>query len=129
MVACGGDGGGGGATTTIPAISISLSSPSLKVAQGSADNVTVNLVRAGGFAGPVAIDMAGLPTGVTVSTGVIASNSTSVTLTFVVAPTAPTGNASITVSALGSGVASANATLSLTVSPLGTLSSETPTPN
>ena len=117
VVACGRDGNGGGSTSTIPAIAISLSSSSLKVAQGSADNVTVNLVRVGGFAGPVAINMTGLPTGVTVSTAAIASGATSATLTFVVASTAPTGNTSITVSALGNGVASANATLSLTVSP------------
>lgn len=115
LAGCGGGGGDGGTTNPTPAISISLSSPTLTVVQGTAGNITVNLTRSGGFTGDVTIAASGQPNGITISPTTIPSASSSATLTVVAAATAVTGNATITVTASGTGVSSTTATLALTV--------------
>jgi hypothetical protein len=115
----GGCGGGGGDGTTntspTPTIAITLSSSTLSVVQGTSGNVTVNLTRGGGFSGDVTLAVAGLPSGVTVSSATITAGSGSATLSFVVGAAAAAGNSPITISASGSGVTAASASLTLTV--------------
>jgi hypothetical protein len=112
---CGGGGGDGGTTNPTPAISITLSSSTLTVVQGTAGNITVNLTRSGGFAGDVGLAVTGLPTGVTVSGATIAAGASSATLTFAAAATAAAGNAPLTINATGTGVTAVSAALALTV--------------
>jgi len=116
LAGCGG-GGDGGTTTLTPAISITLSSSTLTVVQGTTGNVTVNLTRSGGFSGDVSLVVTGLPTGVTVAPATISTGSSSATLTFTVAAAAATGNSTLTITASGSGVTAVLASLAITVNP------------
>ena len=69
-----------------PAIEVAPHSPTATVHEGLVSNATVrvNLTRHGGFAGPVAVTLEGLPPGVAAAQGSIGANATSVNLALTV---------------------------------------------
>lgn len=98
-----------------PSISITLGSSTLTLQQGDDGTVQVTVSRAGGYTGAVSVSVDGLPSGVTASSGQIASGSNSTTLDIAAAAGAAVGSASATVRATGAGVAAATAGLSIQV--------------
>jgi uncharacterized membrane protein len=72
--------------TAPPSFSLALSPSTVQLQQGTSSNVTVDIVRAGGFSGAVTLNASGLPAGVTASFN----------------PASPTGSSSVlTLSASG----------------------------
>ena len=121
---CGDDGGdlagiGGG----VPAIAVSLSEPSVTVAQGAAGTLSVTVTRAGGYEGTVDLTVEGVPAGVTASvspatlTGGAGGSpvTPSGTLTLLVDGSAALGTYQVTVRARGQEVTERTARVSLTV--------------
>jgi len=117
-------GGDGGSTGPGPggSFTLSLATGTIPINQGSAADVTVNVVRGGGFAGAVNITVQGLPAGVSAAALSIPGGSASGTLTLTAAANATAGSATITVRGTATGVDAASATAFLTVN-------ATPTPN
>jgi hypothetical protein len=102
--------------TPVPAISLSLGTPSVAlVAGGAPQTISVTLTRTN-YTGAVTLSVTGLPTGVTAnSTDPGTGNTGSIVLQASAQATLAT-NQTITVKASGSGVSDAPATFSLTVS-------------
>jgi hypothetical protein len=98
-----------------PGMQISVSPTTVAVQQGTTGNVTVNLVRQGGFNGAVTVTVEGLPAAVTVAPATIAAGATSTTLTFTAALAAVVASTPVTVRASATGVTSQTAALNLTV--------------
>ena len=96
-----------------PGFSVSLAPAAASVQQGQATTITVNLVRAGGFAGAVDVAVDGLPAGVTASAASTTGSSATVTLT--AAEGATPGDAALTVRATAPGMAERTAAATLTV--------------
>ena len=118
LSACGSDSGGG---TTIPigqsGLTLSLSSGTLSVAQGSNKTLTAGIIRTGTFAGAVTITVTGLPSGVTASPNpaAIPSGGVEATIVFAASASAPPGTTTVTIRASGAGVTDQTATVALTV--------------
>lgn len=108
------------AASTAPAHSVAVSvTPSvLTVACGSAGQVSIALVRGGGFAGAVSLAVSGLPSGVTVTLNPSQLTGASLLATIDVAVAANTtpGTYAVTVTATST-LGSTTATYSLTVNP------------
>lgn len=116
LAAC--SGGDDGGTEPTPAISISLSSATLSVTQGTTGTVTVSLTRSGGFTGDVALTLDGLPSASGTSTfapTTIGASASSSVLTIGAAGTATPGVITATVRATGTGVTAQTATLTITI--------------
>ena len=85
VAACGGDSGPTSPSTPppsqTPAISLTLAVDSVSVFKGDTVTVLVTLARSGGFTGAVALEVSGVPTGVTVDPGDLGTgNSTVLTI-------------------------------------------------
>ena len=113
-VACGGDDDGSGPTGSI---TLTASPTSLTLPQGGSGTVTVTLVRGGGFADPVNVAVAGLPSGVTLSVAPaqLTGTTNQAVVTVNVANTVPAGTYTATVTATATGIGAATATYTLTV--------------
>jgi len=86
-------------TVTVTAgqdFSLSVSPPSVPVAQGGTGSSTVTVSPIGGFTGSVALSASGLPSGVTASFVPVSTTGTS-TVTFTASSTATAGVASVTI--------------------------------
>lgn len=100
-----------------PAFAISVSALTLPVVQGDSTTATVTVARSGGFTGPVALAVEGLPSGVTsrLATPTIAAGATNTTLTLTTARSAAPDTAAVTLRATASGLAPQSASLTLVV--------------
>ncbi len=114
-VACSSD-KGGGSTAPTPSVSISASPASLTLVAGASGQVTVTLLRGGGFVGVVSLAISGLPNGVsaTVTPAQLTGATTSATVELAVAATTAPGSYTATVTGASS-LGSASATYSLVV--------------
>ncbi len=91
-----------------------LSPSSLIVAPGASAQTAITVSNVAAFTAPVALSIAGLPTGVSPTVGAQSLNNTSTTLTLTVAASVPAGTYPFTVSGTGGGVSkSANGTLTV----------------
>lgn len=99
------------------AIALSLAPTTLSLPQGATGAIVATIARTAPFAGAVALAVTGLPAGLTstISSGAIASGSTSAQLSLTAAATLATGSYSVVVHATGSGVSEKTATLAITV--------------
>src|SRR5215469_18373614 len=82
--------------------SLSASSSSLSLTQGSSANTTISTAATGGFNSAISLSASGLPSGVTASfspASIAAPGSGNSTLTFSASSTAATGTANVTVTA------------------------------
>lgn len=125
-ISCGGDGGTNPDPGPTPTIAITVSPQSASVEQGQTVDVTVTLTRGGDYTGAVSLSFSGLVTGVQGTTGSIATGATQATLTLTALESAPTGALSLQVEASGSGVASVQSAVNLTITemPVGTFELE-----
>jgi hypothetical protein len=80
---------------------ISLSSSSLTVAPGASVQTTIAVANVATFTAPVALSIAGLPTGVSPTVSAQSLNNTSTTLTLTVAATVPVGTYQFSISGTG----------------------------
>lgn len=125
VVGCGGDDGPAGS------ISLAASPTSQTLDPGSTGTITVTLTRGGGFTEPVNVTVEGLPNGVTATVlpAQLTGQTTSATVTLTLASTAPAGTYPVTVRGSASGIGSATATWSLTITALPDYTlSATPSP-
>lgn len=99
-----------------PSFSLALNPSKLTVAQGASGNTVASTMRTTTFSATVSVKVSGMPTGVTASSGSIASPGAGIaTLGISVSSSATPGNYNLTVTATGGGVTQ-TATLTLTVS-------------
>src|SRR6202034_1941883 len=94
-------------TTSSPSFTISASSSSLSVVQGSNGTSTITTAISSGFDSAIALSATGQPTGVTVTfnpTSIAAPGSGAATMTVAVASTTATGSYTITVAGVGGGI-------------------------
>ena len=124
LAVLGGCGGGGDGTTNPPppppgggGFTISASSATSSVEQGSTSTVTVTIARTGSFTGPVSLQPTGMPAGVTAAfnPASVPAGQTTSTLTFTAIASAAPGTVTITVIGNGSGAANQTLTIQLTV--------------
>ena len=103
-------------TDTTGAYSLAVTPGVLTLPQGGAGAVTVSLTRIGGFGGPVALAVSGLPAGITttITPTELTGNVSSATIEVAVAGTVAIGNHVATVTATAQGVG--QVTLAFTVS-------------
>jgi uncharacterized membrane protein len=117
LAACGG--GDNGTTPPPPpqGFTVTLSSTTLSVEQGSSGQVTATIGRTGSFTGTVNLTVEGLPTGVTASfnPAAITSTTTQTTFAVAVAATVAPGNYPFTVRGAATGITDQTATFTLTV--------------
>ncbi len=100
-----------------PTVALSVAPVSASIVAGASATSTATIVRAGGFAGAVALTSSGAPTGMTVAftpASIAAAATTSAIAVGTTAGVTP-GNYTIIVSAAGTGVTTATATLTVTV--------------
>ncbi|MFN8574288.1 MAG: hypothetical protein U0132_19715 [Gemmatimonadaceae bacterium] len=99
LAACGGGGDGGTTNPTPAGFTVSLSSTTLSVEQGSSGSVTATIGRTGTFTGTVNLSTEGVPTGLTASFSptAITSGTTSTTLTVAVAASVAPGQYTFTI--------------------------------
>jgi hypothetical protein len=118
-IGCGGDDDGSGPTGSI---SLTASPTALSVPQGGTGQVTVTLVRGGGFSDPVNVTVEGLPNGATatVQPTQLTGNTTQATVTVTVASTVAAGAYPVTVRGSATGIGSATAPYTLTVTAAAT---------
>ncbi len=116
---CGGSGGGSSPPPPPPAptpgVTLSLSSAAGTVVAGASSQATANITRTGGFTGEVTIAATGAPTGVTVTGGTIAANSTSQVITIAAGANATPAVSNLSITASGTGVTITPAPFALTV--------------
>lgn len=112
------------ATVTMPATPtgrfiLSPNAGGVVATPGGTAQLTLTVVREGGFAGGVELAVAGLPAGVTASfsPSVVGPAASTSVLTLNVSAAASAGTTSITISGASSGVAARTALVQLTVSP------------
>jgi uncharacterized repeat protein (TIGR03803 family) len=100
-----------------PAFAVVVTPTHEGVKQGKTGSNTISIENFCGFVGTVKLSLSGVPTGVTpsLSTTSISGTSTS-TATFVVSPTAPTGQSTITITGT-SGTTVKTCTITFTVDP------------
>jgi hypothetical protein len=101
----------------IPNFTLSPSSPSLTITQGTTGGVTITVAQQNGFNSPVNLSVSGVPNGVTPSFNPTSTTNTS-TLTLTAAATATIGTATITITGTF-GNLTHQTTVSLTVNPEG----------
>ncbi|MGA7343560.1 MAG: hypothetical protein WBE72_19050 [Terracidiphilus sp.] len=102
-------------TAAIPSFTLSSSSPTLSVAQGSSSVDTIDITDVGGFTGNVTLAASGLPSGVTASFAAGFTGSQVMTLT---ASATATLGGPVTVTVTGtSGTLTETTTIQLTVTP------------
>lgn len=99
-----------------PAFTMALGATTLAALQGETAQLTVTVVRSGGFAGAVNVTAEGLPAGATAAPITIAAGSTTGQLSIVLAAGATLGNSTVTVRGTGAGLDPRTATVALTVS-------------
>src|SRR5579859_1102188 len=105
--------------TGTPDFSLSASTTSLSVTQGSSGSATISTASSGGFNSAISLSASGLPSGVTASfspSSIAAPGNGNSTLTFTASSTATTGTANVTITASGGGVTHTT-TVALTISP------------
>jgi len=98
-------------------IELSVNPGTISVARGSSGTVNVILLRSVGFTNPVALSVAGLPTGITATIApdeLVGALATSV-ITTTVGNAVPTGNYPATVKATSSGVGEATVVFQISV--------------
>jgi endoglucanase len=100
----------------VPNFTLSASPASLNVVRGTSGTSTVSIARTGGFTGSVDLSVSGLPTGVTAGFSVDPTTGNSSVLTLTASATATLGNATVTISGVGT-PGTRSTTLALTVSP------------
>ena len=103
---------GGGGT---PAFSLSLSATDVTVARGGADAVILDVIRSGGFIGPVDLTISGQPAGMTVTATPASVTGDQSTIDVVVGATTPLGVHVITIDGSGTGVSDQSVDLTVTV--------------
>jgi len=108
---------GTGSTTTNPSFTLSSSSSTVSVTQGSTATDTFSVAGSGGFSGSVTLVASGLPSGVTATFGTNPTNGSSV-VTFTASSTAAAGSSTVTISGT-SGSITASKTIALTVNSSG----------
>jgi hypothetical protein len=108
-----------------PGFSLASSPGSVGLAQGSSATSTITITDGGGFSGSVTLSVSGLPSGVTAAFSPNPATSSS-TLTFTASGSAATGTFPLTISGV-SGSLTGETSLSLTVNPLATGVSISPT--
>lgn len=86
-----------------------------EIAAAVSGNITVSVVRSGGFAGPVTVTVEGLPTGVSAPSATIGAEATSAQLTVTASTAAAAGSSTLTIRGSGSGVTARTATIQLTI--------------
>jgi subtilase family serine protease len=109
-------------TSATPSFTISASTSTISVVQGSDGVVTLTTAVSGGFDAAVALSASGQPTGVTVAfnpTSIAAPGAGTSTMTITVGSTTATGTYPITVTGTGGGVTQTT-TISLVVTASGT---------
>lgn len=99
----------------VPAFAFTLNPAAVSVVQGASATTTATITRSGGFTGPLALTVTGLPAGVTATVDPASATGGTATITIAVAATAAPGTATLTVQAAGTGVAPQTATVALTV--------------
>ena len=104
--------------TQTPGFSLSASSPTLSVTEGSAITDSVTVIDTGGFTGSVTLTASGLPTGVAAAFGTNPTTGSSV-LTLTASSTATAGTSNIVITGT-SGTLTATASIALTVHPVAT---------
>lgn len=102
----GGASGSGGAPQLMPDFSITLQPPSVAVALGTSQNLSIQLTPLHGFAGQVSVTVVGLPAGVSAAplTITVSTSSATGTLQLTADVTAPIGSASATLQAVAGAV-------------------------
>jgi subtilase family serine protease len=100
-----------------PNFTLSGSSPSLRMTQGTSGSVTITVAAQNGFGSPVSLSVSGVPSGVTPSFNPPSTTDTS-SLTLTAAATATIGTATLTITGT-SGSLTHQTTVSLTVNPQG----------
>jgi glucuronoarabinoxylan endo-1,4-beta-xylanase len=103
-----------GSSTASPSFTLSPSTSTLSVTQGSSATDTVTVTDVGGFTGSVTLAASGLPSGVTAAFGTNPTTGSSV-VTFTASSTATAGTSTVTITGT-SGSTTASTTIALTVS-------------
>lgn len=100
-----------------PAFSLTPSPASASISAGQSATSTITVTRSGGFAGAVALTVAGAPTGMTatLNPASVAAGATTSTLTLATTSAVTPGTYNLTVSGTGTGVANQTAGVSVTV--------------
>jgi glucuronoarabinoxylan endo-1,4-beta-xylanase len=104
--------------TVSPSFTLSPSTSTLSVTQGSSATDTVSVTDVGGFSGSVTLAASGLPSGVTASFGTNPTTGSSV-VTFTASSTATAGSSTVTIKGT-SGSTTASTAIGLTVNPKAT---------
>ena len=98
-----------------PAYTIALSPASLTVAQGARDSAAIQIVRAGGFTGPVTLALSGVPDGVARGITVNPVTADTSTVKFEIGAAVPAGVYPVTLTGTAEGLTNRTVQLSLTV--------------
>ena len=98
-----------------PAYAITVSPASLTVAQGARDSAAIQIVRAGGFAGPVTLTLSGIPEEVAREFSRSPVPDDTSTVKFQVGAAVPPGEYAVAITGTADGLADRTAQLSLTV--------------
>jgi hypothetical protein len=99
----------------VPSFTLALSPATVSVQAGAQGTSTVNVTRAGGFTGAVALTATGAPTGMTVSFNPASATGASSTLTVQTTAAVAAGNHTVTVRGNATGITERTATLTVTV--------------
>jgi hypothetical protein len=116
-------------TFTVVGPGFSLSAPAITVTRGTSKALTISVSPSGGFTGPVAVTIAGLPTGVTATPAAftLASGTLMGTTMIAASATAPLGSTTPSLSGTSGSISSPPATFNLTVAaPSPTIASAAP---
>ncbi|MGA9669340.1 MAG: cellulase family glycosylhydrolase [Terracidiphilus sp.] len=100
--------------TPTPSFTLSDSTPSLSIAQGSSGTDTILVIDSGGFTGSVTLAASGLPSGVTASFSANPVTGSSV-LTLTASAAAPAGTSTVTITGTSGALTPATTTVTLTV--------------
>jgi len=107
------------ATVAAGSYTLSATPASVSVNQGASGTSTININRASGFAGSVALAVTGAPTGVTATLNPTSTTGNTSTLTIAASATATTGNATLTITGTATGLANQTTTVAVTVTSAG----------
>ena len=95
--------------------SLAASPASLTIQHGKWDTYAVTITRTGGFTGPVALSVSGLPSGVTGTFNPASATGDSSTLMINSQGNAQRGTVTLTITGTSAGVPNATGTVSLTI--------------
>jgi len=98
---------------------LAVSPTSVSVAQGGTGSATVNLTRAGGFAGAVNLAVTGAPNGLTITPNPASATGATATLNITAGASTTPGTYTITVTGTGTGVTQQTATFTVQVTQSG----------